>query len=145
MTNRAETIMQTVADLLTGLATTGANVERSRAWPISELPALTIMQGNNQVATDDDAELGTVMRQLEIKITSTIKATSLLETQLNSITAQIFAVLAADKSLGLAYVFDTQLESDAEPEIEAEQDEPTARQLMTWAVLYEHSDTSTEA
>ncbi|WP_299077929.1 hypothetical protein [uncultured Paraglaciecola sp.] len=144
MTNRAETIMAAIAPLLTGLTTTGANVQRSRAWPVDALPALTIQQGSNTVNEGEDEVFGAILRTLEFSVISQIKGISLLETQLNQIAAEVYAALTADRKLGLAYVFDVRLVGDSEPELEAEQDEPTARQTMTWRVVYEHSETSTE-
>lgn len=144
MANRAESILAAVATVLTGLATTGANVERSRAWPVSALPALSVLQGANAVV-DDDPELDVVGRRLDVAVISHVQAVGVLETTLNQIAAEVFAALRADETLGLAYVFDVVPEGDDAPELEAEQDQPTARQVLNWSVLYEHSETSTEA
>jgi hypothetical protein len=144
MTNRVETIMAAITSQLTGLETTGANVARARAWPVDALPALTIKQGSNTV-DEDPAIFSGIMRTLEFTITSQIKTTSALETLLNQITAEVYAVLTANRTLGLPYVFDISLIGDDEPDLEADQDAPTARQMMRWVVSYEHSETSTES
>ena len=143
MAARVETILAAVTTALTGLTTTGANVQRARAWPVSALPALTVSQGENAVLAED-AQLDIITRQLQFSVVAQIKAITNLETSLNQISSEVYAALVADRSLGLAYVFDLTLVGDSAAEIEAEQDEPTARQVMTWALIYEHSKTSTE-
>lgn len=145
MTARAETIMAAVTTAVTGLATTGTNVTRARAWPVnSTLPALDVAQGINNVI-DDDWALDSIGRELNFIITARCKATTNIETILNQISAEVYAALAANRTLGLAYVYDLNLAGDTAPEIEAEQDEPTGSMSMTWTVLYEHSETSLEA
>ena len=145
MTNRVETIMEAVAAAVTGLATTETRVQRARAWPVSSLPALSVFQGENRVLEGEDWPMGVIGRELTFSIVSQIKAITNLETIANQICAEVYAALTADRTLGLPYVFDLNLVSDSALDIEAEQDEPTARQVMTWAVIYEHSETSTEA
>ncbi len=144
MAHRAESIMAAVTTLLTGLTTTGSRVKRSRAWTVDTLPALTIMQGDNDVE-NVDAELGLVTRTLELLITSHVKSTDTLETKLNLIATEVFTALRADETLGLAYVFDIVPEGDSAPEIDSDLEKPSATQILNWAVLYEHSETSTES
>ena len=143
--NRVETIMAAVATALTGLATTGARVQRLKVWPLDTLPALSIYQGASVVLEDDEEVLDSIMRRLEFRVVATVRGTGVLETTLNQIAAEVYAALTADRTLGLAYVFDQRLVGDDVPEVEAEQDQPVARQSMNYSLLYEHSGTSTEA
>ena len=143
MTHRAETILNAVSVALTGLATTGANVQRFRAWPVTNLPALTILKGADQ-ASDGVAPINSIGRQLVVVIRVSVKGTGVLETNLNQIAAEIFAALKADYTLGLSYVYDLELISESEPAID-EQDEPVAYQDSIYQITYEHSATSAEA
>lgn len=145
--HRAETIMQTVQTLLTGLATTGASVQRSRIFPSLTLPALTIAQGDNnglaQAGIDgDENDIDSVTRSLQVNITAHIAEATTMETTLNQVATEVFAALMADRTLGLAYVFDVVLLQDDEPDISKS---PTVSQRMSYAVVYEHSNTSTES
>ncbi len=145
MTARVETIMAAIAASLTGLATTGASVQRVRPWAVSQLPALSINQGENLVSDSGDAEIGTIYRRLSFTVTAYDRSIDVLETELNQISAEVYEALTADRTLGLAYVYDLNLDGDAAPEVEAVQDEPTARLVMLWSLLYGHSETSAEA
>ncbi len=143
--HRRETILQTVLTLLTGLATTGSNVKRARAYKPDVLPALSIAQGPD-VLSPEHAYLGDIMRQLTVRIAAHVQDTTNLETELNQISAEVYAALTADRSLGLDYVFDLNIESDSDPEIEGgETQQPVGRLVMEYNLIYEHSDTSAEA
>lgn len=141
--HRRESIMAAVTAALTGLTTTGANVTRARAWPVDTLPALTIAQGEDSVLNED--ELGTIQRELNIEISAHAQAGQQLETDLNVISSEVYAALVADRTQGLAYVFDTWLLADSAPPIVGEQDQTLGQLNMTFTLRYEHSDTSTEA
>ena len=141
--HRRESIMQAVVSALTGLATTASRVTRSRAWPVSSLPALTIAQGADVFS--DQQHLGDVMRELTVEISAHAQGGSTLETDLNAISAEVYAAFMASHNLGLGYVFGVDIVSDSAPDIEGEQNETTARMSMQFNVLYEHSSTSTEA
>ena len=143
MTHRSESILSAVNTALTGLATTGANVQRFRAWPVTTLPALTILKGGDQVANGDSG-MDVITREMIITIRAAVKGAGVLETSLNQIAAEIFAALKADYTLGLAYVYDLALLSESEPAID-EQDEPVAYQDSMYQITYEHSETSAEA
>jgi len=140
----AEQILAQIETTLTGLATTGANVSRARAYNLATTPALTIAQGTDAVL-DEGRNLTHVTRSLSVLITSHVKATTNLETELNQIRTEIFAALMADISQGLAFVITTELVEDQEPDIESTQEQPTARQQQIWRIIYRHSGTSTEA
>lgn len=142
--HRRETIMQAIATALTGLATTGSNVSRARPYAVSSLPALTIEQADD--AVDDGWQLDSTGRVLQVDIIAHAQTVATLETVLNQISTEVFAALRAAPTLGLAYCYDTRLTDERGPDIEgAETQQPVGRLTMTWQVIYEHSDTSTEA
>jgi hypothetical protein len=142
--HRAESIMQAITTNLTGLATTGANVHRGRVYSLAAVPALSISMGSDENLSGSRT-WPYLTRRLQVIITAHVKTTTQLETQLNQIKTEVFAALNADISQGLAFVIDTELASDEQPELDAEQDQPTARCDMQWTILYRHSNTSTEA
>lgn len=144
MTHRAESIMQAVTTAVTGLATTGANVTRGRAYPVAALPALSVFQAEESILGDIQSSTR-VTRELIINIEIHVQATTQLETIINAIRAEVYAALMADRTQGLAYVIDTQWQDDSQPEIDGENETPVARVLMRWAITYQHSLTSAES
>ena len=144
MTHRAETILDTIDTLLTGLATTGTNVERARTWASHTNPALTISKGADQSASIDEC-LDSQVRELFVNVTMHTQQTGNQETALNAIAAEVYAAMLADESLGLAFVFDTFLMGDTEPDISDSQDLPVGMMTSEFRILYEHSSGSAEA
>ena len=144
MTHRAETILNTIEGLLTGLATTGANVQRARVWPVDSLPALSIYKSDD-LRSIEDALDNELTRELTVNINIHVKQTGNVETVLNQVAAEIFAAMSVDKTLGLAYVFNALLIGETEPLIEDSQDTPNAQMVSGWLVTYQHSDVSAEA
>lgn len=138
--HRAETIMQTMLTTLTGLATTGVNIARSRRFPALALPALTLAQGGDKYSDSDTLDV--ILRELTVVITAHIAEADDMETTLNQIRTEVFAALQTDYTLGLSYVYNMQIQEDAEPDISKS---PTVIQAMTWLIIYEHSKTTTEA
>lgn len=150
MTHRAATILSTITTTLTGLTTTGARVEQSRAYPVGTYPALTVrMAADVPLGDMGQTMTGRVDRELEVVITAhtrTETLTSTNETTLNAIRAEVWAALTADHTLGLTYVIDCWLVSDDEPEDgQGDADQIINRQDMRWRVRYFHSLTSAEA
>jgi len=145
--HRRESILQAIGAALTGLTTTGSNVTRARAYRISSsgLPHLTIEQGLDQ--RRDDGEQGDdIDRDLAVIVTARVRDIGNLETDLNQISAEVYAALTADRSQGLAYVYDTNIDSETAPEIEAgETEQPVAMMSMTYVITYSHSTISAEA
>ena len=140
--HRAESILDAVTTNLTGLVTTGSQVARGRVWPAPGFPALSIFKGDDLATAEplDEEE-----RDLSVSVVALVQATGNPETTLNQIAAEVFAALMADRTQGLAYVFDTALVGDEAPEIEDSQDLPIGRMEMIYTIRYEHSKTSAEA
>lgn len=142
--HRRESILQAVTTALTGLTTTGANVSRIRPYAISNLPALTVQQGDD-VQADDLQALGSYMRQLTVEVVAHVQATGTLETTLNQIAAEVHAAMQTGYPFALGYLFDINPSGDSAPEIEGQESEtPIGRMTMTWRIDYEHSTNSTE-
>lgn len=144
MPHRAETILDTVTTLLTGLATTGTNVYRARVYPVDAFPAITVEKGEDIAREAEDAVLDTVLREMVLRVVMHVNQNTNVETTLHQVAAEVYAALAADATLGLSYVFDCDIIGDDAPEIEDSQDLPVARLVSNWAIFYEHSKTSAE-
>lgn len=142
--HRAETIMQAVVTAVTGLATTGTNVERSRVRTIETLPALTVMQGNDDFMLDRSS-WDRKERDLEVQIDIHVKNNTNPDSDLNQIRAEVYAAIAADWQLGQTFVIDVEARGDDEPEFSGDGEKITARQRMNFVVKYRHSWDSAEA
>lgn len=139
MTHRAESIMQAVTTNVTGLTTTGARVSRGRAYPVSEVPALTVEMGQDVVALQNIAYID---RDLEIIITAHCKQTAQYDTTLNLIREEVHVALMASRSQGLVYVLDTMPVGDDAPELSGDGDQPISRLRSTWRIRYRHAVTN---
>lgn len=144
MTHRAESILDALTVAVTGLTTTGANVARGRTYPVSVRPALSVFKGEDNVS-EAEIELPTVLREMRVSVAIHVHETGNLETALNAIAAEVFAALKSNRTLGLSYVYDTDLIGDDEPEIDDSLDLPTGRMVSNWQVVYEHSEASAES
>ena len=141
--HRAELILEAVKSILTGLATTGTNVERDRVFPPDMLPALSLNQGaedpipgRENMAFQDSA--------LQVDIVIQIKSSS-SSSDLNQIKAEVYAAMMSDSSLGLGFVYDTQWAGDGPPEPSGDAEINTVRCTMRFGVAYRHSYTSKES
>ncbi len=142
--HRAEQILQAVAATLTGLPTTGANVQRARVYEAATLPALTIGMGADEVVEGSDANLAFVDRLLTVQVTALVKSAGVLDTTLNQIRSEVWQAMMADRSQGLAFVLDTLPQGAQAPEIEP-LEQGVARQVSEFVIHYRHSITNPEA
>lgn len=140
--HRAESIMQSITGSLAGLATTGANVQRGYGVQLPGLPGLTLRMGSDvplrQYATDQ------IDRVIEVFVEVSVLQGAASDTQLNQIRAEVYAALMAAPQLGQAFVIDTRLVGDGEPDVK-DLDRPVVKQELTYAVEYRHSYQSAEA
>ncbi len=111
--HRAEQIAAAVTLNLTGLATTGNNVFRSRAQPIArtKLPALVIRLIGEDIV--DESVAGQMRRDLTIAVHAYVRSgtDSGVETTLNQIRKEVTIALQADHTQGLSFVIDTNEEA----------------------------------
>lgn len=137
MTILAETILETVTTIVTGLTTTGNNVVRGRVRPVEDHPALSVVTGSNDVASDR-SNWPYIARDLNFKIIIHVKNNDTYETQINTIAGEVYAALRADHTLGLSFVNDVVPIGDDEPELSGEADQIVGIQQMNFYVMYEH-------
>lgn len=142
--HRAEEIITAIELALTGLATTGSRVYRSRVRSIEDAPALAVEMGADDVSVDA-SNYPQVARELNVKIIAFVKNNTSFDSDLNAIRAEVFEALMTDPTLALSFVTDTMLISDNEPEFSGEGDQITGKQQMDYVVKYRHSWNSTEA
>lgn len=149
--HRAEQILAQVATLLTGLTTTGANVTRARIYPHADtaLPALSILQGEDNPRRDDEAGalMAFIDHELEVVIDAHVQAASgVLDTTLNLIRKEISIALHADRQIGLPTIVINTIEGGAEaPELSGEGAQRTARQRLHYFIKYRRSRTDPSA
>lgn len=148
MTARAESILATIETTLTGLTTTGSNVQRGQIYrhELAKLPAIAIFMGADDLAAE--FQTGLIDWELTVKIESTVMLDSVytelgttLETVLNLIREEVHAAIMADHTLGLAYVIDITPGSAGEPILSGEGSEATASQSIEFVIRYRTSRT----
>ena len=121
---------------LTGLTTTGSNVFESRVYPLenASLPALIIYTKSE---TSEPIVIGTqrlMSRDLLVVVECYAKATSNFDDTIDTISKEVEAAIAADRTLdGLAK--DTYLES-TEIEFNAEGEKPLGYVSLTFLTNY---------
>lgn len=121
---------------LTGLTTTGSNVFESRVYPLenTSLPALIIYTKSE---TSEPIVIGTqrlMSRDLLVVVEGYAKATSNFDDTIDTISKEVEAAIAADRTLdGLAK--DTYLES-TEIEFNAEGEKPLGYVSLTFLTNY---------
>lgn len=145
--HRAEQIMAAITTAVTGLTTTGANVRRGQLYPFGDdqTAALTVAQGPAEMLDDQPHRMKTV--RLEVQIIIHVKSsTTLVDSLINQISKEVYIALMADRTLGLAFVIDSDWTGQTEPEQDIDSEAATARAAMQFAVLYRHSltDPSTD-
>lgn len=136
MPHKAETLMAAVQVLVTGLTTTGSNVERGRAYPHDNFPALSLSQGanmplNNSFPVQDS--------ELTVNIEAHVRSDT-ADTDLNLITREVFVAVMADRTVG-GNAIDIRWTGDAEPVESGEGDKPIATKLINFMIHYRHSYT----
>ena len=148
MTARAESILDAVETVLTGLTTTGSNVERGKVYgyQASELPALGLYMGADAPAAE--YQTGIIDWELTIRIESMVSidaannsslTDSTVETQLNLIREEVHAAVMADHTLGLSYVIDIMPGAASEPILSGDGAEPTGSQIIEYLIHYRTS------
>ncbi|MCH7882125.1 MAG: hypothetical protein IIB69_11250 [Proteobacteria bacterium] len=149
---RAEQIIQAVKTLITGLATTGANVQRGQVHrhQESELPALSLRMGADIPAGEHqtglvDWELGILIESTASVNASYTANESLIDQVLNSIRKEVHIAIMADHTLGLGFVIDIRPGPANEPILSGESKEPTGSQVVEYIVIYRTSRTDISA
>ena len=129
-------IREKFGTLLTGLTTTSSNVYQSRVYPLenANLPALIIY---TKEETSEPVVIGTdrvMSRELSVVVEGYTKATSNFDDTIDTISKEVEAAIAADRTLnGLAK--DTYLES-TEIEFNSEGEKPLGYVSLTFLTNY---------
>ena len=143
--HRAEDVIAKVETLVTGLATTGSNVERGRFYPFAEDVAagLTVRQG--QFTPVGDGNVAYQDGDLEVIVTAHAKgADDTVESTINQIAKEVYVALLASHTLGLAYVHQIEWRGNDEPQLGAAE-QPVVSMDMRFAVQLRHSYTDPSA
>lgn len=144
MTHRAEQIVTATMAALTGLATTGSNVFRGRSEAHDlqelELPALLVFEGDDDKLEDLLNDYQQWAQEVNIDIVVAEKLAGAAGTTINQIRAEITQALAADFTLGLAFVEAMQEIGAGTPDF-AGSDREVAGRRIVWRAEYERSRT----
>ena len=137
MAHARQQIRGAAATALTGLATTGSNVFKSRVHELAqdELDALRIYTRNEpDVETLQLTDPAEQRRDLELVVEGVTRATDDMDDTLDDIAEEVEVALAADITLG-GLVHSVYIDS-TEIEMSAEGDQPVGVVRMTFAVDY---------
>ena len=137
---KAEQIMAAVLTVVTGLTTTGANVQRDRIVSSDVNYSLSVEQGEDVPVE----ELGGAFIDslLNVSVVAFVKQTAAYSTRINLIRKEVYAAVMADRTLGLAFVKNVVSLGASNPEAEAGLEKPVVRMAINFQVLYRHSITN---
>ena len=144
--HRAEQIIAAVKTLVTGLTTTGANVDRGRGEEVAaELtPALRVYMGADTIVEPWAQQL--LDSDLEVVIEAKVHdAAANVETTLNQIRKEVNIALAADYTLALAFVHAIVEIGAGRPQISGDLAKPAASMELRYLVKYRRSRTDPSA
>jgi len=138
--HRAEQILAAVQTSVTGLATTGTNVDRGRAEeiPTDKLPALRVAMGEDPIVDPWAQQL--LDSDLDVSVIAHVHDSAAnVETTLNKIRKEVNIALVADYTLGLAFVH-TIIELGArKPVLTGELAKPAGQMELQYRVRYRRS------
>lgn len=142
--HRAEQVIQAAVAALTGLPTTGANVFDDRdddedALQPDELPGLVVSQGDDERLTEYSHDVADWRLEINVDIVVAETGPS-ARAPLNAIRNEITPALAADHTLGLAFVQNVEEIGALAPD-RAAADRTAGRMRMVWAATYRRSRT----
>lgn len=142
MAHREQEIFNAIVTAVTGLTTTGSNVYPHRVYdlPASNAAAIGVRLGPSVPTADDGYQnisfvdrLCVVYTRVHLKVTE-----ASLDDQLLKVEREIWQAIMADRTLGLAFVIDTQPGGREESELD-QAEKPTLACDIEWRVLYRHS------
>ena len=142
--HKAEQILDAFTTAVTGLATTGANVERDKVYNLDDAitAGLSVEMGSDIKRDDETQGWELVMYTLSVVINIYVKQSSStpLSQTLNQIRKEIVVALQAAPTLGLSFVQDT-IEGSALEPVNGPGEKPMSMQRFEWAVVYQRSRT----
>lgn len=134
---RTEQILAAIETAVTGLTSTGSNVQREQAYDIesTSLPALIVYEAEDINESESSQAFINWSLNVDIDI-HTRGDLSEAVTAINTIRGEVHAALMADYTLGLAFVQYIKAESTSRPTASIEGDRPIIKQRITYAVKY---------
>ncbi len=148
----AEQIIAEIETLVTGLTTTGSNVQRGQVHPheLAALPALAVFMGADQVVAEYqtnafDWELSVFIETAVELADPYTTLDSGIDTQLNTIRKEVHAAIMADHTLGLSSVVNVTPVVASQPTLSGEGQRPLASQMLEYVVKYRSSRTALDA
>ena len=90
-------IRDNIVTTITGLATTGSNVYRTRVYPLADakLPGLAVFTDSEEIEPSTITPPRTQMRTLTVRIEAFVKGVSNFDDQLDTISEEVEEALAA--------------------------------------------------
>jgi len=140
-----EQVMDAVTTIVTGLATTGANVFRARVFPQDQanLPALLVYQGEDEPILDTESQqYDFIDSVLSVIIEAWVNASSgNIDETMNLINKEVIIALQADRTQGLGFVIDTDEGVVSAPELLDEGNKRTGFMTMEFFIKYRRQRT----
>jgi len=146
--HRAQQILDAIVTTVTGLTTTGTNVDLDQVDPVgtSRLPHLSVDMGTDDKLEGSDANMSYMDSVLSVGIVARVKNSTGLSAELNQIRKEVHIAMAADYQLGLpAFVIDTVYIGSSVVDKSGELEKEAALQSFNYQVLYRHSLTDPSA
>lgn len=137
-------IRDAIVTAVTGLTTTGANVFRSRIYPLekTKLPCLCIFTRSEAVEFDTLTISRSVSRNLEVMVEAYVKDTADYDNTLDTIAVEVEEALSADVTLG-GLCKDLQVTA-FEADFSGDGEQPVAVGRFTVAVNYRTAENDVE-
>jgi hypothetical protein len=137
-------IRDALVTAVTGLTTTGANVFRSRIYPLekTKLPCLCIFTKSETTEFDTLTMSRSVSRNLEVMVEAYVKETADYDNTLDTIAVEVEEALSADVTLG-GLCKDMQVVA-FEADFSGDGEQPVAVGRFTVAVNYRTAENDVE-
>jgi len=134
---RAEDILEAVKTKLTGLTTTGSNVQREQSYDIEQddLPFIIITEGEDVVEGQSTQSYLEWVLTVDIDILAR-EGHSTVVTLMNTIRGEVHTALMADFTLGLSYVKYISAVRADNPTVSPDGDRPIIKQRLTYEIRY---------
>jgi hypothetical protein len=144
MAHVRKSIRDNVVTTLTGLATTGSNIYRTRVYPLAEdkLPGLAIYTRDESTGYETMGIPRTQVRNLTVAVEIYVKGTSNYDDTLDTICVEIEEALYTDLTRG-GYAKDTNI-TNMDAEFSGEGDQPVARATLTLDITYATKENDVE-
>lgn len=142
MAHLRKTIRDNVVTTVTGLATTGSRVFRTRMYPLeaAELPGLLVYTLSESVRYGTTGRPREVVRTVQLVVEAVARSSATLDNDLDQICLEVEKALAADHKRGNQAI-DTRLDG-TEITVTADGDKPIGSARMSWLVEYSHVETT---